>query len=228
MLAYILMDIEGTTTAIDFVHRTLFPYARTHMAEFLAASAADPAVAAALAETAATMRAEGAGATDPEAVLATLLAWIDSDRKHPALKRLQGMIWERGYREGHYQAHLYADVRPAWDAWRARGLSLGIYSSGSVQAQKLLFAHTPEGDLTPYLAHYFDTAVGHKREASSYRHIATALELAPERVLFLSDIPEELDAARAVGMATTQLLRPGTAASDRHPTVASFDQITLS
>ncbi len=227
MPAYILMDIEGTTTAIDFVHRTLFPYARTHMAEFLAAAGVDPEVAAALAETAATMIDEGASSTSPEALLATLMSWIDQDRKHPALKRLQGMIWARGYREGHYQAHLYDDVRPAWDAWRARGLSLGIYSSGSVQAQKLLFGHTPEGDLTPYLSHYFDTAVGHKREAESYRRIAAALALAPERVLFLSDIPEELDAAREVGMATTQLLRPGTTPSDRHPTALCFDQIVL-
>lgn len=227
MVDYILMDIEGTTTAIDFVHRTLFPYARERMADFIAAAGNDPDVAEALAETAATLVAEGAGDTSRPALIAALLAWIDADRKHPALKRLQGMIWEHGYRQGHFHAHLYDDVRPAWDRWRARGLLLGIYSSGSVQAQKLLFAHTPEGDLTGYLAHYFDTAVGHKREPQSYERVAKTLALAPARILFLSDIPEELDAARAVGMATTQLLRPGTAACDNHPTAASFDQVSL-
>ncbi len=227
MVDYILMDIEGTTTAIDFVHRTLFPYARERMAEFIATTCGEPVVEAALAETAATLIAEGASNTNQPALIAALLAWIDADRKHPALKRLQGMIWEHGYQQGHFHAHLYADVRPAWDLWRARGLHLGIYSSGSVQAQKLLFAHTPEGDLTSYLSHYFDTAVGHKREPQSYEHIAKALELLPSQILFLSDIPEELDAAQAVGMATTQLLRPGTAACDQHPTAASFDQVIL-
>jgi len=224
MRSIILMDIEGTTTAIDFVHKTLFPYARTHMASFLEASADLPEVRAALDDVAADLRAQGEAADDA-AVRAALVRWIDEDRKHGALKKLQGMIWVRGYREGHYRAHLYDDVQPAWVRWRAAGKTLAIYSSGSVQAQKLLFGHTEYGDLNPMLSAYFDTAVGHKREADAYRAIAHAMQTAPEAFLFLSDVEEELDAARAAGMGTAQLVRPGTLAGDRHATFEDFAAI---
>lgn len=227
MRTYILMDIEGTTTAIDFVHKTLFPYARTHMAAFLEDRGDDPGVRAALDDAASTLAQEGAPHTNAD-VRAALLRWIDEDRKHGALKKLQGMIWVRGYKEGHYQAHLYDDVKPAWDRWRADGKTLGIYSSGSVQAQKLLFGHTAAGDLNGMLSHYFDTGVGHKREAGSYRNIMAELGLPGDHILFLSDVAQELDAARDAGMGTCQLVRPGTEACNHHPTAANFDELDLS
>jgi len=226
-IRYVLMDIEGTTTAIDFVHKTLFPYAARHLARFVTEHGGEPRVAACLAEVKATVRDQEGRAIDDREAVAVLLRWIDEDRKHGALKSLQGMIWRQGYLDGDYVAHVYADVAPALAAWKRRGLILAIYSSGSIEAQKLLFAHTGAGDLTPLISHYFDTTSGPKRERESYLHIARDLAAAPGEILFLSDVAEELDAALAAGMATTQLLRPGTPVGSGHPTAADFSQIRL-
>ncbi|MDJ0834968.1 MAG: acireductone synthase [Acidobacteriota bacterium] len=227
MISTILMDIEGTTTSIDFVHRTLFPYARERMASFLADHADDASVRACVNEVVAVI-AEEQGRNLPAAEVAdVLIGWIDADRKQGALKRLQGMIWKYGYQAGDYTAHLYDDVKPCWHRWKAAGKTLAIYSSGSVPAQKLLFGHTVHGDLNEFLSAYFDTSSGHKRESQSYRNIATALNVSASSVLFLSDVPAELDAAREAGMQTTQLVRPGTQACTQHPTVADFTQIVL-
>lgn len=223
----VLMDVEGTTTSIEFVHKTLFPYAAAHMADFIANHQTKPAVADCLAETRTTVAAETG--QDPNAVdpVTALLGWIDDDRKHPALKRLQGMVWEDGYRTGGFQAPLYADVLPCLRKWHAAGKTLAIYSSGSVKAQKLLFAHTEFGDVTDVLSHYFDTGVGHKREASSYAAIAGELETAAAAILFLSDVPAELDAAKASGLQTVHVVRPGTQPGTDHPIIASFDELDL-
>lgn len=218
MIQYILTDIEGTTTPITFVHDVLFPYSAKHLASYVQEHAQDPVVRKCMTETMATAQKEGRQVqTDPEAI-DQLLAWIQEDRKHSALKTLQGLIWRAGYVNGAYQSQIYSDVKPQLAAWRARGFTLGVYSSGSVEAQKLLFGHTPEGDLTPSFTHYFDTAVGGKREPASYQHILALLGLPGESVLFLSDVAEELVAARGAGMATVQLVRPGTtpAPTERH------------
>lgn len=220
-VAAVLTDIEGTTTAISFVHRVLFPYADARLDAFLDRHAADPEVAAALAEAAA----------DPDAggdVRAALHRWIVMDRKFGPLKTLQGLIWQEGYLSGQLRSHLYPDVVPALRAWHAAGLTLAIYSSGSVGAQKLLFGHTEEGDLTSLFRSFFDTAVGAKREADSYRRIATGLALPARKILFLSDVEAELDAAGAAGLATCQLVRPedGTKPSDRHRTAADFTEVS--
>jgi len=221
----ILMDIEGTTTSISFVHDVLFPYARARMATFIADKCNRAEVRACLDEVVETVRSEtGAATTD---VAETLVAWIDEDRKHGALKRLQGMIWKHGYEAGDYTAHLYEDVVPCWRDWRAAGKRLAIYSSGSVQAQKLLFGHTRDGDLTAMISAWFDTTSGHKRETESYRGIARGLAVAPGRVLFLSDVTQELDAARAAGMGTVQLVRPGTLPGGDHPTAPDFHAVTV-
>jgi len=227
MIDVVLMDIEGTTTSIAFVHEVLFPYARERMAGFLAGHIGNPAVADCLEQVRETVGREQGREPEDSELAAVLVDWIDRDRKHPALKQLQGMIWRAGYEQGDYVAHLYDDVKPAMTAWRKAGKVLAIYSSGSVAAQKLLFAHTRFGDLTDLISFYFDTRSGHKRQQASYACITTALGVAPDRILFLSDVPEELDAARGAGLKTTQLLRPGIPACDHHATIPDFSQLRL-
>ena len=221
-IAAVLTDIEGTTTAISFVHRVLFPYADQRLDAFLDAHGGEPAVATALAEAAADA---DAGAD----VRAALHRWIAADRKFGPLKTLQGMIWDSGFRSGDLKAHLYPDVAPHLRAWHAAGIRLAVYSSGSVGAQKLLFGHTDDGDLTGLFSGFFDTAVGAKREAASYARIAAALGIAPAGILFLSDVEAELDAAAASGLGTCQLVRAedGTSPGARHRLAADFREVAL-
>ncbi|MBI5137750.1 MAG: acireductone synthase [Nitrospirae bacterium] len=218
----VLTDIEGTTSSISFVHDVLFPHARTHLADFVKAHAHDPAVRAQLA-------AVQTGAASDDAAVSQLLEWMDRDEKATPLKALQGMIWEAGYRSGAFTGHVYADAARALGAWAAAGIRLYVYSSGSVQAQRLLFGHSDLGDLTPLFSGYFDTRVGPKREAASYAAIAQQVGLPPDAILFLSDIGAELDAARAAGLATCQLVRPadGTLPHPGHRHAAGFDQVAL-
>lgn len=220
MARYILTDIEGTTTSITFVHDVLFPYAKAHLRTWVKAHADEARVQ----ELLAGVRAQVQVGTD-EAAIDQLLAWIDADRKEPALKTIQGWIWADGYASGAYTSHVYPDVLPALKRWQAAGKTLGVYSSGSVEAQDQLFGHTVDGDLRPYFSHYFDTQVGHKREVGSYRNIQQQLGLPAEEILFLSDIPEELDAAAAAGMQVCHLLRPGTKAVERYVGVPDFSVI---
>ncbi len=220
----IVTDIEGTTTDINFVHKVLFPYAHAKLPDFLRENAEAPAVAEQIQAVRDVMQDADASL---EAVIATLLHWIDTDQKVTPLKALQGMVWADGYQRGDFTGHLYADVAPALRQWQAEGKALYVYSSGSVQAQKLLFGYSDEGDLTPLFSGYFDTHVGHKREAASYQRILDTLDLPPASVLFLSDVVEELDAAQQAGMQTLQLVREGTQAGTRHPCATRFDEIHL-
>ena len=206
----ILTDIEGTTSSIAFVAETLFPYARARLPAFLAAH--PDAAAPILAEVA---------AAEPGDPVATLIRWIDEDRKAPPLKTLQGMIWADGYREGAFTGHVYADAAAALRRWNAAGIALYVFSSGSVAAQKLLFGHSDAGDLTPLFSGYFDTTTGPKREAASYAAIAGTIGFDPQDVLFLSDTPEEIAAARAAGMQALLIDRAGEAGD-----IASFGNIT--
>ncbi|UPY36449.1 acireductone synthase [Sediminicoccus sp. KRV36] len=214
MITHILSDIEGTTTAIAFVHRSLFPYAASALEDFLAQHGDDPEVAAILAEV-------------PGDKLATLRGWMAADAKVTPLKALQGLIWQQGYADGALRGHLWPDVAASLRAWHARGLHLAIYSSGSEGAQRLLFRHSEAGDLEPLFEGFFDTRLGAKREAGSYARIAQAWAVAPSAILFLSDVAEELDAAREAGLATCQLVRAedGTLASGRHPQAADFHAV---
>ncbi len=224
MIQAIVTDIEGTTSSLSFVKDVLFPYAREHMAAFLHEHAAEPAVAAQVAAVAA----EAGRALTLEQTIAQLLQWIDEDRKITPLKALQGMIWEAGYRQGAFHGHVYADAVEWLRRWHGQGIALYVFSSGSVQAQKLLFAHTEYGDLTPLFSDYFDTRIGSKRETTSYSAIATAIGRSPSNILFLSDICEELDAARDAGMHTTWLLRDGAAPAEApHRTAGSFNDVRL-
>lgn len=214
------MDIEGTTTAIAFVKERLFPFAEQALEDFLAVHGAMPEVAAILAETRA--------ASPDDAPLLTLRRWMAADAKVTPLKALQGLIWHQGYADGRLKGQLWPDVADCLRAWAQAGLRLAIYSSGSVAAQQDLFGHSEAGDLTPLLAGgFFDTRVGPKREAASYAAIATALGIAPGGILFLSDIAEELDAARAAGLLTCQLVRAadGTRPSGRHPEAVDFPAV---
>ena len=199
----ILTDIEGTTSSISFVKDVLFPYARRALPGFVRDHRDDPEVRRWL-DVVAT---EHGSICSDDVIVETLQGWIDQDRKHTALKALQGMVWEAGYRDGDFSAPLYPDVAPALRAWREAGHRLAVYSSGSVPAQKLLFSHTDAGDLAPLFDGFFDTEVGGKREAGSYRAIADALGALPKDVLFLSDVVAELDAAREAGMRTALLDR---------------------
>lgn len=207
MILSVITDIEGTTTPISFVHRVLFPYARARLEAFVAANPGHPALA-----------------DVPEPKLQTLLTWMDRDEKVTSLKTVQGEIWQHGYDTGDLKGDIYPDVPPALRRWSRAGLKLFVYSSGSVPAQKLLFAHTEGGDLTPLFQAYFDTRVGLKRDATSYTSIARAIGGAPDEALFLSDVEAELDAAAQAGLATCQLVRAedNTCPSLKHPTAENF------
>lgn len=215
---YVLMDIEGTTSDIAFVKNVLFPYSAREMRNFISSNKNNPEVRACIKET--------GKASDEEAAL-QFLEWIREDVKHPALKTIQGKIWDKGFRSNVYKAHLYDDVLPAWKVWKEQKLRLGIYSSGSVSAQKLFFEFNEKGNLLSYLENFFDLEMGGKRESSSYEKIATRLEVQPNKIAFLSDIVEELDAARAAGFKTVHILRPGTAEQSRHPVAKGFNEILI-
>lgn len=221
----VVTDIEGTTSSLSFVKDVLFPYARAHLADFVRKHTSDATVRRHLND--AENIAGEPGMSDAQLV-ALLTRWIDEDRKLTPLKALQGLIWEDGYRRGELQGHIYEDAVRALRHWHALGLNLYVFSSGSVHAQTLLFAHTAYGDLTPLFSGYFDTTIGFKREPQAYSHIAQAAGTAPEQMVFLSDIREELDAARSAGMRTAWLVRgstPDTHAAHRQ--VSDFDAIDL-
>ncbi|HEX5764341.1 MAG TPA: acireductone synthase [Woeseiaceae bacterium] len=220
----IVTDIEGTTSSISFVHEVLFPYAARQLPNYVRAHANDSEVAALLQD----LREEaGEPDADVERLVAILLQWIAEDRKATPLKTLQGLVWEQGYRSGDFTGHVYADTAPAMQRWSDRGARIFIYSSGSVKAQQLLFGHSDAGDLTPLIDGYFDTHVGNKRETASYRAIAEEVGLPAEQILFLSDTPEELDAAADAGMKTMQLARDEVMQSSRHPVARNFDEVVI-
>lgn len=213
MTKLFLFDIEGTTTDINFVHKVLFPYAAEHLRSYVEHHKDEPAIKTALDDVAATVLKEENRQVSLEDSIATLEKWIKEDRKHGALKEIQGHIWDIGYSKGDFKGHVYPDVKPYFMKILNDGGKIGIYSSGSVHAQKLIFGYSTDGDLTPMISYYFDTKIGHKREPTSYSNIANAVHLDPSEIHFYSDIAEELAAAKEAGMEVTQLLRPGTSKS---------------
>lgn len=226
----VLLDVEGTTTPVDFVHRTLFGYARERLAAFLAETWSDPVtrgdVERLRQEHASERETAPAWRDDPAAVTGYALWLMDRDRKAAGLKSLQGRIWEDGYRSGALLGPVYDDVPRALRRWKDAGRRVAIFSSGSVLAQRLIFGHSSAGDLTPLLSACFDTTTGSKREAGSYRRIAAALGEPAGRVLFVSDVAAELDAASEAGMQAALCVRddvPSPASS--HRVVRSFDDL---
>ena len=235
----LLLDIEGTTTPIDFVYKVLFPYARHNVRAFVELHHND------LLDDISALKAEqridsetGANPpawreSSPDSLVESIAGYVDwlmdLDRKSTALKSLQGKIWEAGYLNGRLHSEVYPDVPPAFARWTGQQKRIYIYSSGSILAQQLLFAHTTNGDLTGYISGYFDTTIGPKKVAASYQSIAAAIGCDAGEVLFLSDVTGELDAARNAGMQTTLCVRPGNAEtqSDTHRAVRTFAEVIL-
>jgi enolase-phosphatase E1 len=224
MIKAIVTDIEGTTSSLSFVKDVLFPYARTKLPYYARQHQDEPHIKQLLADTCKEAGIE----LSIEGAITQLIDWIDQDKKITPLKALQGLVWEAGYKQGDFKGHLYQDAIDNLKAWKNRGISLYVYSSGSILAQKLLFGHTDSGDLRPLFSGYFDTTIGGKKEADSYRKIAEEIGFGANNILFLSDIKEELDAAKTAGFQTIWLTRdhePDVHAE--HPQVGSFDDITL-
>ncbi len=239
VVTHLLLDIEGTTSSVDFVYKTLFPFAAERVEKFLQEHAGDSEVAAVIEEL---RREHAVDAVKHPALGPWLRANKDEeiasaakyvrhlialDRKLTPLKTMQGMVWEEGFRGGELKGHVYEDVPRALAKWKSEGKRIAIFSSGSVLAQKLLFGHSIAGDLTEYIDDYFDTTTGSKRETASYVAIAKSLGTAPNEVLFFSDVTAELDAARSAGMNTRLVVRPGAARpiDAPHANVGSFDDV---
>lgn len=208
----IVTDIEGTTTEVSFVYNVLFPYFRDHLMEWENQDSDE--LLEVLASTQRLVTEEtGSQNLDRKALFEWLKVWSLEDRKVTPLKALQGIIWKKGFETGVLKGHVYPDVAPALARWHSEGKTLAIFSSGSVTAQKLLFGHSIAGDLTPYFSSYFDTHTGMKRDQRTYHRIAETMGFLPEKILFLSDVVEELSAAKEAGMQTIQVVRPGTQAA---------------
>lgn len=230
----IVLDIEGTTTPIDFVHKTLFPFAKAKIGEFVQAHFAriQTEISQLKIEYKKDFSEQIYGRDfneiSPESVANYLKFLIEIDRKSTPLKSLQGKIWQKGYESGELKSVMFKDVPRAFERWKKEGKAIAIYSSGSVLAQKLIFKYSNFGDLSGYIDDYFDTNVGHKREVKSYQTIAAALNLPPENLAFVSDITEELDAAKKIGFQTFLSIREGNATVEKqtkHQVIYSFDEI---
>lgn len=228
--AWMVVDIEGTTSSTASVHDGLYSYARPRLGPWIDAHAAEESVREAVAQ----VRAEAglpAEAGTPE-VVAILHDWMNEDVKATPLKTLQGQIWAAGFASGELVSHFFPDVPPALRAWRAAGVRLAVFSSGSVAAQQAWFSHGETGDMSGLIEHHFDTVnAGPKREPASYARITDRLGAPTRDVVFVSDVPAELDAAAAAGLATVGAARPGepyaTADFGRHATIASFADLRL-
>ncbi|MBM7168217.1 acireductone synthase [Streptomyces sp. G44] len=225
----VVLDIEGTTSATGFVVDVLYPYARERFGALLSSRGGEPQVARAVAQVRAETGEPDADAARVEQVLGE---WLDEDRKATPLKTLQGILWAEGFARGELVSHFYPDVLPVLRRWHAEGLRLYVYSSGSVAAQRAWFAHSPEGDLLGLVSGLYDTVnAGPKQEPDSYRAIAADTGDVPGRLLFLSDRPGELDAARAAGWRTAGVRRAGEPYADAefgdHAQVSGFSEITL-
>ena len=236
----ILLDIEGTTSSVSFVYDVMFPYVRKHHTFEVFANWLEPEYIEAFHAIArdaghdsldAWLKTKGLTRENPlraaEVVCGEVTRLMDSDAKATGLKQLQGLIWQSGFESGELKAHVYDDLPPAITAWNAAGKDVRIYSSGSVQAQKLFFGHTIAGNLLSQFRGHYDTTTGPKKEAESYRKIAAEFGLPPAEILFLSDIVAELDAALTAGMKTGLVVRPGNAAppDHSHPVLVNFAQL---
>ncbi|HIK37752.1 MAG: acireductone synthase [Geminocystis sp.] len=230
MIRAILTDIEGTTSSISFVHEVLFPYAYNKMGDFLRENWNEPLVQKAVIQVA---ELENLSDYNPEVITSILRAWIKEDRKITPLKDLQGMIWEEGYNNGDFQSHVYQDAYEKLTQWHQENIPLYVYSSGSVQAQKLFFSHTTFGDLLYLFSGFFDTNIGSKKETKSYQRIAESLQIPPQQIIFLSDVLAEVDSASAAGMQTVWVIRDSStfsqhqSTSSRHQVVPDFYHISL-
>jgi len=241
---YVVFDIEGTTTPITFVKDVLFPYASTHVGKYLEDSWSTPQTQADVAELMAQAALDAKDASlsgapvvpaagnkkDQINALVSYVQWnITKDRKIGSLKQLQGHIWDAGYSSGKIVSIVYDEVPAYFERIVNSGNKIAIYSSGSRDAQKLLFKHSNHGDLRHFISCYFDTKIGQKREVASYNEIVQSLGVdSPSEVLFITDIIEEAEAAQKAGLDAVLSLRPGNAplpAGHTFPSVTSFNQL---
>jgi len=221
---FILTDIEGTTTSVSFVYEVLFPYFRENIHKTIELKELK-SVQEVFSQTIQWVRdTENRTISTPSEIIEVLNQWSQEDKKITPLKTLQGILWEEAYTSGTIQGHVYDDVAPALKRWKEKGIQLGVFSSGSIAAQKLIFGYSVAGDLTPYFSAYFDTSTGGKREAATYQLIAEKLGILASEILFLSDITEELQAAASAGLQTIQLVRDETIAN-WNATAPSFASI---
>jgi enolase-phosphatase E1 len=230
----ILLDIEGTTTPIDFIHETLFPFAKAKIGDY--ARENFDRIKEEIEQLKTEYRKDFTNQiygrnfdeNSPESVADYLKFLIEVDRKSTPLKSLQGKIWQAGYEAGELKSVMFEDVPRALTRWYAQGKTIAVYSSGSVLAQKLIFKYSNFGDLTPFIAAYFDTTVGHKREKQSYEKIAEKLQNRRREILFISDVSEELEAAHQAGLETILAARDGNAPVTRKHSfqvVRTFDKL---
>jgi len=224
MIKAIITDIEGTTTDINFVHKVLFPYSRERIAEYVRTHEQDPKLVPVLSE----IRQQLIPSADLTLIVRQLIDWIDQDVKNGSLKTIQGLIWQEGFEKGAFTGHVYPDAYENLIKWHKQGIALYIYSSGSVQAQQLLFQYSDFGDLRYLFKDYFDTAVGGKKEPASYANILKQIGFAPDEILFLSDVKAELDAAKANNLKTYLLDREHVELEIKnHPVAGNFNVIQL-
>lgn len=224
MIKAIVTDIEGTTSSLSFVKDVLFPYARQHLPDFVR-QFHDQAEVKPLLDDACRIAGDE---LNQEQLITQLIDWIDRDQKVTPLKSLQGLIWQDGYKQGAFKGHIYPDAAQQLKTWKQQGYALYVYSSGSVYAQKLLFAHTEYGDLTPLFSGYFDTHIGTKQQLAAYQAIAAKIQLPANEIVFLSDIKAELDAAREAGFGTYWLMREQVIDKEaEHRQVSDFNAIAL-
>jgi enolase-phosphatase E1 len=235
----VLLDIEGTTSSISFVYDVMFPFARRELDNYLRDQWGSSALIQVIERLAqdvgfdsmdAWIQASAGEIPAMQLVRDAVIGLMDGDIKATGLKQLQGLIWQQGFETGEMRAHIYEDVLPALNGWTQAGLDIRIFSSGSVHAQKLFFRHTIEGDLLSRFSGHYDTTTGPKRQPESYSKIAAEFELPTSEILFLSDVPAELDAAMQVGMQTGWCVRPGNPPLDSptvHPAIQKFSEIEL-
>jgi len=222
---FVLSDIEGTTSSVSYVYDILFPYFRNHIGEITQFAHLSEVKEAFAQVINLCQQEEGVVLTTSEEVIQKLLQWSREDRKITPLKTLQGIIWDKGYQLGQLKGHVYDDVAFNLEKWVLNGLNVGIYSSGSVNAQKLIFKYSVAGDLTKWLSHYFDTNIGQKRSQESYLKIASRIGLDPSVIVFLSDIQEEIDAASAAGLKTIHVLRESEMSSNSIYRAKDFNEV---
>jgi enolase-phosphatase E1 len=215
----VLLDIEGTISPFSFVRDVLFAYSRERLTAFVADHRGD-AVVETLLEQATSL----SGGTDP---VAALVDWQDRDVKAPPLKKLQGLIWEAGFRSGAFQSPIFPDALASLQRWYAERWPLAIYSSGSVQAQLLFFEHSVAGDLRPLFSRHFDTDIGPKIELASYTRIADEIGTPPNRIVFFSDAPKELEAAQAAGIQVVHVVKDATQPAPGFVGISDFSEISL-
>ena len=231
----ILLDIEGTTSSVSFVYDVMFPFVRRELDEYVRGHWGQQDLAQALERTAKDVGHESLGdwlvaSGNVAGLCADVFRLMDGDVKATGLKQLQGLVWQAGFNSGELQSQVYEDVPPALTAWNGAKLDVRIYSSGSIQAQKLFFSHTTRGNLLKHFRGHYDTTTGGKKEAASYRKIAAEYPLAPGEILFLSDVVAELDAAKSAGLKTGLVKRPGNAPVDEghgHDEITSFKEIVI-